>query len=129
MHRVMYVQLVEWAEHREAKGRVPRRTTDEQNKVLRTDMYVQRVQGQQTKGVRGFLEGQRGLDTVCYTPQQAKIGLAGDPVWRVAWFPPFAKTGDQWEGTGSFGERSEVRGREAKFRGQSQSGRRPQLSG
>ena len=29
-------------------------------------MYVQGVQEEQTKGVEGFLEGQMGLDKVCY---------------------------------------------------------------
>jgi len=42
-----------------------RRTMGEQNIFRNTDMYVQAVQGQETKGVGGFLGGQRGLDTVC----------------------------------------------------------------
>ena len=36
----------------------------EQNILWNTNMYVQRVQGQETKGVRGFLGGQKGLDKV-----------------------------------------------------------------
>jgi len=35
-----------------------------------TNMYVQAVQRQQTKGVRGFLRGQKGLDKVCYGGRQ-----------------------------------------------------------
>jgi len=37
----------------------------EQNIFWNTDMYVHAVQGQQTKGVRGFLGGEMGLDKVC----------------------------------------------------------------
>ncbi len=38
----------------------------EQNIVLHTDMYIHAVQEQPTKGIRAFLEGKTGLDTVCY---------------------------------------------------------------
>jgi len=36
----------------------------EQNMFWNTNVYVQGVQGQQTKGVRGFWGGKKGLDKV-----------------------------------------------------------------
>ncbi len=38
----------------------------EQNIVFHTDMYIQAVQEQQTKGIRAFLEAKTGLDSACY---------------------------------------------------------------
>ena len=46
-------------------SRPGQRTMGEHNIFYHTDMYVHAVQGQQTKGVRGFLEGKTGLDTAC----------------------------------------------------------------
>jgi len=37
----------------------------EQNIFWNTDVYVQFVQGQETKGVGGFFGGKKGLDKVC----------------------------------------------------------------
>ncbi len=41
---------------------ISRRIVGEQNIVWNTHMYVQGVQRQQMKWVRGFLEGQMGID-------------------------------------------------------------------
>jgi hypothetical protein len=49
----------------------------EQNIVLHTDMYVHSGQKQQTKGVRGFLEGKTGLDRVCYGGLRGSDGSTG----------------------------------------------------
>ena len=37
-------------------------------------MYVQAAQSQQTKGVRGFLRGKRGLDKVCWRREFSVLG-------------------------------------------------------
>ena len=47
-------------------SRVSGRIVDEQNIIWNTDVYVQRVQGQQTECFSRFAGGETGLDRVCY---------------------------------------------------------------
>ena len=48
----------------EVKSHSLRRIAGEQSIFCNTDVYVHCPQGQQTKGVRGFFRGKKGLDKV-----------------------------------------------------------------